>query len=198
MRNWRDPVAFEITWFLYIYRLVGVTLFELFHHRWLLLVFPNTFEYFFIAYEAVRTRWNPLRLTATALVAMAAAIWVFIKLPQEWWIHIAQLDFTDFMADYPFMWGVLLAVALSRDSVLDAAQADTTTPDWPFTVSVDRHLPPIRGEGSTGFKTSSSRPLSSRRWVLLTFISVIFAPVSRPCGRPIWNWPCGVVNSWSC
>ena len=39
-------------------------------------------------------------------------IWVFIKLPQEWWIHIAQLDFTDFMADYPFMWVVLLAVAV--------------------------------------------------------------------------------------
>jgi hypothetical protein len=28
-------------------------------------------------------------------VLTAAFIWVFIKLPQEWWIHIAQLDFTD-------------------------------------------------------------------------------------------------------
>ena len=110
MRNWRDPAAFEVTRFLYIYRLVGVTLFELFHHRWLLLVFPNTFEYFFIAYEAVRTRWNPLRLTATALVTMAAVIWVFQAAPRVVDPH-RQLDFTDFMADYPFMWGVLLAVA---------------------------------------------------------------------------------------
>ena len=60
MRTWRDPVAFQLSRFLYLYRLIGVTLFELTHARWLLLVFPNTFEYFFIAYEAVRTRWNPL------------------------------------------------------------------------------------------------------------------------------------------
>ena len=33
---------------------------------------------------------------------MAAFIWIFIKLPQEWWIHIAQLDFTDFMKEDVF------------------------------------------------------------------------------------------------
>src|SRR5262245_27076268 len=65
MRTWRDPVAFQVSRFLYLYRLVGVTIFELTHARWLLLVFPNTFEYFFDAYEAVRTKWNPLRLSAT-------------------------------------------------------------------------------------------------------------------------------------
>ena len=37
--------------FLYFYRLVGVVAFELTQARALLLVFPNTFEYFFIAYE---------------------------------------------------------------------------------------------------------------------------------------------------
>ena len=101
MRIWRDPVAFQLSRFLYLYRLVGVTLFELTHHRWLLLVFPNTFEYFFDVYEAIRTKWNPLRLTATALVGIAAFIWIFIKLPQEWWIHVAQLDFTEFMRRLP-------------------------------------------------------------------------------------------------
>ena len=30
------------------------------HVRALLLVFPNTFEYFFIAYKAIRTRWSPV------------------------------------------------------------------------------------------------------------------------------------------
>ena len=52
--------AFRIGRFLYFYRLVGVVAFEL-TGRGLLLFFPNTFEYFFIAYEAVRTRWDPLR-----------------------------------------------------------------------------------------------------------------------------------------
>ena len=74
MRNWRDAVAFEVTRFLYLYRLAGVTLFELGGPRWLLLVFPNTFEYFFIAYEVVRTRWDPTRLRAPAVVGTLSLI----------------------------------------------------------------------------------------------------------------------------
>ena len=113
MRTWRDPVAFQISRFLYLYRLIGVALFELSHARWVLLVFPNTFEYFFIAYEFVRTRWNPVRMSATALVGTAAFIWIFIKLPQEWWIHVAQLDFTEFMDDNPWAYFVIGAAALA-------------------------------------------------------------------------------------
>jgi predicted ATP-dependent protease len=33
--------------------------FELLDSRAMLLVFPNTFEFFFIAYEGLRTRWDP-------------------------------------------------------------------------------------------------------------------------------------------
>ena len=46
-------------------------------------------------YEAIRTRWDPRRLRADAADRIAAFIWIFIKLPQEWWIHVAQLDATD-------------------------------------------------------------------------------------------------------
>ena len=59
MRNWQALPAYRVGQFLYFYRLVGVVAFELTHTRALLLVFPNTFEYFFIAYEGIRTRWAP-------------------------------------------------------------------------------------------------------------------------------------------
>jgi hypothetical protein len=36
------------------------------------------------------------------VILSAAAIWIFIKLPQEWWIHIAQLDMTDFIKETLF------------------------------------------------------------------------------------------------
>ncbi len=90
LRNWTDPFAFSVGRFLWYYRLLGVLLFELFDVRALLIIFPNTFEYFFIAYEVVRLWWNPERLTRRQVIGLAAFIWVFIKLPQEWWIHIAQ------------------------------------------------------------------------------------------------------------
>src|SRR4051794_25894577 len=100
LRNWTNLTAVAVAQFLWYYRLVGVTLFESLHDsadpsswRWLLLVFPNTFEYFFIAYEVVRLRWDPRRMSKRAVIGLAAFIWIVIKLPQEWWIHVAQLDF---------------------------------------------------------------------------------------------------------
>ena len=175
MRNWRDPVAFEVARFLYLYRLVGVTLFELTHYRWLLLVFPNTFEYFFIAYEAVRTRWNPRRLTATAIVGMAAFIWIFIKLPQEWWIHIAKLDFTEFMAARPNLWYVLFGLVAAALGVLYWQRARIPNPDWSFTIDVDRH----REQPSvpTGMADRFWSTVLLEKVVFLALVSVIFAQI---------------------
>jgi len=35
-----------------------------------------------------------------------------VKLPQEWWIHVAQLDFTDTLREYPWLTPVLCLVAV--------------------------------------------------------------------------------------
>ena len=101
-RNWTNQPAFRVNQALFYYRLVGVAAFELTQIRALLLVFPNTFEYFFIFYELVRMRWDPARMSRKMVIVAAALIWVFIKLPQEWWIHIAQLDTTDFIKEELF------------------------------------------------------------------------------------------------
>ena len=95
MRNWTQHTAVAVGRFLYYYRLVGVVIFELSQVRAVLLIFPNTWEYFFDFYEAVRARWDPRRMTAGLVIGAAAFIWIVIKLPQEWWIHVAQLDATD-------------------------------------------------------------------------------------------------------
>ena len=103
--------------FLFYYRLVGDLLFELTGIRALLIIFPNTFEYFFIFYEAVRTRWNTARVGKWTVIISTVLIWVFIKLPQEWWIHIAKLDMTDFIKESLFgvskdaSWGEAVSAA---------------------------------------------------------------------------------------
>jgi hypothetical protein len=102
MRNWTNRSAYKMGWFLYFYRMIGVILFELTQVRAVLFIFPNTFEYFFVFYELVRLRWNPRRMGTHTVVWATALIWVFIKLPQEWWIHIAQLDMTDFIKEEIF------------------------------------------------------------------------------------------------
>jgi hypothetical protein len=152
IRNWPADGALKVAMFLWYYRLVGVMAFELSGARWLLMVFPNTFEYWFIAIEAVRTRYRPDRVSQRGLILTAAAIWIFIKLPQEWWIHVAQLDFTDFMKEDVFGVSVdtswldaigenLWFVALIAVVVLALAIAwwklrdRVPTPDWPLTFS---------------------------------------------------------------
>ena len=103
LRNWASLPAYQVSRFLYFYRLVGVVAFELSQVRALLLIFPNTFEYFFIAYEGIRSRWRTTRWGLRWWIGVAAFIWIFIKLPQEWWIHVAQLDFTDTVRKYPVL-----------------------------------------------------------------------------------------------
>ena len=82
--------------------MIGVVTFELTQNRTILFIFPNTFEYFFLFVEAVRLGWDTKHMGRRTVILSAAAIWIFIKLPQEWWIHIAQLDMTDFIKETLF------------------------------------------------------------------------------------------------
>lgn len=110
LRNWTSMAAFQVAWFLYFYRLVGVILFEITHLRPMLLAFPNTFEYFFIAYEAIRSRWHVAVRSLHFWIGLAALIWVGVKLPQEYWIHVAQMDVTDTLVDHPWTIALLVGV----------------------------------------------------------------------------------------
>src|SRR5712672_2219655 len=93
-RNWKSRPAVQVGRALFYLRLVGVLAFETTGWRWLLFLLPNAFEYYFIFYEAIRSRWTPTRLRAHFYIVSAAVIWI-LKLPQEYWIHIAKLDVTD-------------------------------------------------------------------------------------------------------
>jgi phage shock protein PspC (stress-responsive transcriptional regulator) len=138
LRNWPAWAAFGTSQFLWYYRLIGVVAFEFSGARVLLLIFPNTFEYFFIAYEAVRLRWDPARLSARNIVFLAAAIWVGIKLPQEFWIHVAQLDFTDALKNPAFATLVVLGLVVLA---LVAWRLSRRAPaaNWATSFDVDAH-----------------------------------------------------------
>jgi len=118
LRNWADVNALAVARVLFFYRLVGVVAFEATQWSPMLLIFPNTFEYFFIAYEIVRCRWDPTRRSRRFWILTAAAIWIFLKLPQEYWIHVAQLDFTDSVSAHPGWWAFVAVVLLATAPVV--------------------------------------------------------------------------------
>jgi hypothetical protein len=194
LRNWTNGFALEAARFLWYYRLVGVVLFELTQWRALLFIFPNTFEYFFIAYEMVRTRWDPLRLSRRAVLGMAAFIWIFIKLPQEWWIHIAQNDFTDFMKETVFgaeatdgwievitnrLW-VAALILLAVAGIVVAARrlrSRLPEPDWPARFDADAPLP-AHATVPRALETERAGPALAwpvvEKVALITLVTIIF------------------------
>jgi hypothetical protein len=138
MRNWTSDAAFRIAQFLLYYRLVGTMLFELTGERSLLLIFPNTFEYFFIAYELIRLRFRPERFPARFWLLLAAGIWVLVKLPQEYWIHVAQRDFTDTIRENPTVGVVCALVVLGLLAcALLWVRPRLPAPDWGWRVAAD-------------------------------------------------------------
>ena len=52
---------------------------------------------------------GPKKITKKKLIIAAAFIWIFIKLPQEYWIHIAQLDATEMIKAHPIFILVIIA-----------------------------------------------------------------------------------------
>ena len=180
LRNWSSLAAFTVSRFLYFYRLVGVVAFELSGVRALLLVFPNTFEYFFIAYEAIRSRWRTVRWQLRWWIGVAAFIWIFIKLPQEWWIHVAQLDFTDALANNAWFGPLIVVLALAaggafwiwgRPRLLPADHAFRFAAD-PLPQEMDTAAKQILEYAEHGSVRSTA---TLEKVVLLGLLSVIFS-----------------------
>jgi hypothetical protein len=183
LRNWASVPAFDVSRFLFFYRQVGAVAFELSGARWLLVVFPNTFEYFFIAVEAVRTRWRTTRLGWRGWIAVAACIWIFVKLPQEWWIHIAKLDFTDALADNawfgPVVLGGLAVLLLVFALVVRPRLPKPDHRDWQVTA------PPLPEALDTSAKRAAYMVEHGRVWsqasleksLLIGLLFVIYATI---------------------
>ena len=170
LRNWTDVNALAVARVLFYYRMVGVVLFEATQWRPILLIFPNTFEYFFIAYEIVRCRWDPTRGSRRSWILTAAAIWIFIKLPQEYWIHVAQLDFTDSVSAHPGLWAVVAVVAVA--AALVAAhylRPRLPAPDWGLRLAAD----PLPAAVDTERKRDAWVAAHGRLWSLVTLEKVV-------------------------
>jgi hypothetical protein len=173
LRNWTSDAAIRVGQFLFYYRLVGVLLFELLDSRAMLLLFPNTFEFFFIAYEVVRLRYDPARRPARFWVVTAASLWVFIKLPQEYWIHIAQRDFTDTVSEHPWIGAVCAVLLLGLAAVLAfVVRPRLPPPDWGWRLAADP-LPPGAGRAPRGVRWGEL----AEKTALLALLSIIFAAI---------------------
>jgi hypothetical protein len=87
-RRWEGPAK---TWAatLFVYRLVGLVAFEATQARWLLLVFPNVFEFWFVANAGI-LHWRPNRVLDRRFATVLVAALLPLKLFQEYALHYAK------------------------------------------------------------------------------------------------------------
>lgn len=194
-RTWADPFALRLAGALWYLRLLGVAAFSLTDERALLFLLPATFELFVIYYELARTRWNPARLTRRHLLVVAAVGWLAVKLPQEYWIHIAQGSTTEWVKSAVFgvdptatRWdavsadpvaalllaGSLAAAGLVAREVLRSIRP----PDHRVTFDASAHLAAPRARGETAVPSGPgalSPAAVGEKVVILTLLAVAFA-----------------------
>ncbi|HET6475135.1 MAG TPA: hypothetical protein VFH93_03530 [Thermoleophilia bacterium] len=184
MRNWTSRPAFRTSQFLWFYRLVGVVAFELTQVRVILLIFPNTFEYFFIFVEAVRLRWKQSHIGWWTAIVGAAIIWVFIKLPQEYWIHIGKWDTTTVIKTILTTPALLIAVVGGAVLIVAAfywgIKRNAPPGDHPFTLRADPLPPECRGADLYRTARVAEKLFDwalAEKAVFLGLVSVIFAQI---------------------
>lgn len=167
LRNWVSGDLVRVATALWYFRLIGVVLFEFTGERWLLVVFANTFEYFFIAVEWFRLTRDPRRLSQHRIVRLVVGIWILIKIPQELELHVARWDLTDRVKRYllgvpvdsqwstalahrPLVTGALFLLSIGSVVLVISLSRNRPDGDWRRTVDSDvvaEHLgwdPPSR------------------------------------------------------
>jgi hypothetical protein len=121
-----------------------------------------------------------MRMTKHLVLGAAAFIWIVIKLPQEYWIHVAQLDTTDLIKEDIFgvptdtAWseivsdniGVFIALGVALVLIGYGAWWYMThklpAADWPITFDVDAHQDDLTPEQVHAARARANRIFDRR------------------------------------
>lgn len=100
LRSWTDVRALAVARVLWYWRLCGLGLYVLTDNRAVFLLCPAAFEFFFLAHEVLRRRSSmPLSTCALAVTTAAAVV---LKMPQEYWLHVAHGGTSDLIKRHLF------------------------------------------------------------------------------------------------
>ena len=88
--RWASPWARLPALVLFVDRGIGVVLFETTHARWLLLVFPNMFENWWLYCLAVQRFFPRLYPRSVKTLAIPMVLLLIPKLGQEWLLHYEE------------------------------------------------------------------------------------------------------------
>lgn len=100
--DWKNKLARKISIISYIYRLVGAILFEITNARFLLLIFPNLFENFFIFYLAAKKILKKDLVSSPKNATIIIILLLIPKLIQEYFLHVLEFPIWGWIIDNVF------------------------------------------------------------------------------------------------
>ena len=175
--------AVKVSRFLFFYRQIGVVAFEL---TGAAVAAAGVPEHLRVLLHRLRRRSAPGGTRCATRfkfwVLVAGAIWIFVKLPQEYWIHIAQLDLTDTIRDVPWFLPVLVVAVLALLAVLWFVVRPRLPPaDWPLRLArrpaAGRDRRGARAGRVPGRAPEGLRLAAVEKIFLIGLISVIYGRV---------------------
>ena len=95
--RWSSPYARLPAIFLFVYRAVGVVLFELTERRIMLFLFPNLFENWWLYVVIVDRFWPRLSPQSVQTVAISLVLLLIPKMAQEYLLHFAEAQPWNFL-----------------------------------------------------------------------------------------------------
>ena len=105
--RWEGPARTIAIW-LYVWRLIGFFVFEVWDTRELLLLFPNVFEFWFL-FVASLPHWRPNFRFEQRNIVVSLAVLLFLKMAQEYVLHVGQwLDGFTAVEAVEQIWSVLV------------------------------------------------------------------------------------------
>ena len=88
--RWQNRIARNTSIALFGYRVIGVAILQLTDARWVLFVFPNMFDFFYV-YHLITTRWFPaLEVKGYRMLVYVLLILGGMKLGQEFILHVVE------------------------------------------------------------------------------------------------------------
>ncbi|MBX4206125.1 hypothetical protein KW795_02910 [Candidatus Microgenomates bacterium] len=98
---WKDKVAKKASIISFIYRLFGVILFFILNKDFLLFIFPNFFENFFLFYSAFKAiTKRQILFDSRKTFVLIILVCLIPKLFQEYIMHVSKIPVTDLIHIY--------------------------------------------------------------------------------------------------
>ena len=104
--QWKNRIARHTSIALFTYRLAGVLALALTGYRWVLFLFPNVFEFFYLYHVATLKWFRAIEVDRCQRLVVALVLLTLMKLVQEYVLHVGGFY------SLSYLWGAVIVTVL--------------------------------------------------------------------------------------